>query len=484
MTMVGADLAEMAHFASVLDQAAGEAKRIEWVASSRLFIAEWLGADIDDVRFRWNHGCRQGLRRTTESLQEAARDIRAQAEQQRRASDAGFYYARSIDAQRGLVDVLAEWWNGTVDRAESILRSIGKVTGNLLVGLGNLAVDAASAVARVAEGIGHGLADAARWVGETTLEVVKWAGGVVHAGVQAGRSIFDDVVVPVLKRDLLEVYDWAAGIPLLGELVEQTAGVVPARSLVGGVHGSLDVSQIYDNLAANYGGPGHIEVQTVKGADGHLRYVVYIPGTQEWLPGTNNPADIMSDIEVGGWHGDTPLSIAVERAIKAAGVPDGAQLVLAGHSLGGLTAVQMSRDPDFNSRYQVEGVFTAGAGTDDTAPPAGVQFQALRHYNDIVSWLGDSEPIATGRPGQQEHWSFGPSVWNPLDNHNMPGYQNDAQQLQDRGAFAATENALSGFFGPGATVEKSQGFEARKLPILGDDPRISDTPATAGGKAA
>lgn len=484
MTMVGADLAEMAHLASVLDQAAGEAKRIEWVASSRLFIAEWLGADIDDIRFRWNHGCRQGLRRTTESLQEAARDIRAQAEQQRRASDAGFYYARSIDAQRGLGDVLADWWNDTVDRTESILQSIGTATGNLLVGLGNLAVDATSAVARVAAGIGHGLAEAARWIGESTVGVMKWAGGVVHAGMEVGRSIVDDVAVPILKRDVLQLYDWVAAIPLVGEVVEQSAGAVRSNSLLDGVGEPLDVSQVYDNLAANYRGPGHIEVQSVRGSDGQLRYVVYIPGTQEWLPGTNNPADIMSDIEVGGWHDDTPLSIAVERAIAASGVPDGAQLVLAGHSLGGLTAVQMSRDADFTSRYQVAGVFTAGAGTDNTAPPSGVQFQALRHVNDAISLLGYSEPILTSRPGQQEHWSFGPGGLNLIENHNMPGYQDDAQRLQDAGAFTATENALSGFFGPGSTVEKSEGFEARKLPFLGDDPRISDSPAAAGGKAA
>ncbi|WP_395725241.1 hypothetical protein [Nakamurella sp.] len=459
MTMVGADLDELERLAAVLDEAAGETRRIEWLASSRLFVAEWAGADIDDVRLRWNSGCRPGLRRTTESLHDAARQIRQQAEQQRRASDAGWYYTRSITDRRAIAEVLGDWWNGAIGVGRSFLQTVGRVTGNLLVGLGSLALDGASAVARVAAGIGQELAD-------------------------AGRSIFDDVVVPALERDLFELYDWAAALPLVGELVEQTAGVVPADSLVGGVGGQLDVSRIYDNLADNYGGPGHIEVQTVRGADGQLRYVVYIPGTQEWLPGTNNPADVMSDLEVGGLHDDTPLSIAVERAIKASGVPDGAALVLAGHSLGGLTAVQMSRDPDFTARYQVEGVFTAGAGTDNTAPPAGVQFQALRHYNDIVSWLGDSEPIATVRPGQQEHWSFGPSAWSPLDNHNMPGYQNDARHLQDQGAFAATENALSGFFGPGSTVVDTHGYEARKLPIIGDDPRIVQAPASAGGKAA
>lgn len=485
MTMVGADLEEMAHFASVLDQAASEAKRIEWVASSRLFIADWLGADIDDIRFRWNHGCRQGLRRTTESLQEAARDIRAQAEQQRRASDAGFYYARSIDAHRGIGDAIKEWWNGTIGGATSILRTIGHATDHLLVGLGSLVADGASMVGRIAAGIGQGSADAARWLGEGVTGVASWAGGVVVAGQESGQAIVDKIVKPWLEVGTLLAYDYLTSVPFLGELAEHTAGVVTDRSLVGGVGHQLDVRTVYNGLEANGSGPGHIEIQTVRGEDGQFRYVVYIPGTQEWLPGSNNPANFTnSDIEVGLLHGDTTLSIAVERAMKAAGVPNGAEVVLAGHSLGGLAAVQLSRDGDFTSDYTVKGVFTAGAGTDSTPPPAGVQFQALRHANDPVSLLGFSEPFDATRPGQYEHWSIAPGGINPGETHPMAGYLIDAERLDRVGAFETTEQALPGFFGPGSTVIESQGFEARKLPFIGDDPRISDTPATAGRKAA
>ncbi|HEY7813189.1 MAG TPA: hypothetical protein VIC62_08135 [Nakamurella sp.] len=459
MTMIGADPDELDRLAAAFDHASAEARQIEWLAGSRLFLAGWLGADIDDIRFRWNNACRPGMRHCVESLQQAAHQVREQADQQRRASDAGWYYARSIGDSRGLGDILRDAWDGAINGGRSILDAIGHATGDLFVSIGDLVHDGASAAGRA--------------VGEFGRDVAAATG-----------LVFDKVVKPALEGDLLQLYDLAAGLPGIGELVEQTAGVVSADSEVGGVGRGLDVSQVYDNISANYGGSGHVEVQTVQGTDGQLRYVVYIPGTQAWLPGTNNPADIMSDIEVGGFYDDTPLSVAVEKAMVVAGVPDGAQVVLAGHSLGGLTAVQLSRDSDFASRYDVAGVFTAGAGTDSTPPPAGVQFYALRHVNDSVSLLGFSQPFEANRPGQHENWSIGPGGLNPVETHDMSGYQADAQALQDAGAFDGTQHALPGFFGAGSVVVDSQGFEARKLTFVGGDPRTGETPAGAGGKAA
>lgn len=451
MTMIGADPDELDRLAATFDHAAEQTRRIEWLASSRLFLAGWHGPDIDDIRFRWHHGARPGLRHCTQSLTQAARQVRDQADQQRRASDAGLFYARSSTWSPGLGDLLGQAWRDAVGTGRSLLDAIGSATGDLFVSLATLVPVGAAAVGEALDDLGR--------------QSAKTAGDIV-----------DDVIKPWLDREILQNYDLLAGLPGIGELVEQTAGVVPAASLLDGTGRQLDVTTVYDNLATNYGGPGHIEVQTVRGADGQDRYVVYIPGTQEWVPGSNNPADVMSDLEVGGFYDDTPLSIAVEKAMGAAGIPPGAPVVLAGHSLGGLTAVQLSRDSDFAARYDVQGVFTAGAGTDLTPPPDGVQFQALRHYNDVVSWLGNSEPLRTGAPGQQEHWSWGPSPINPLDNHNMPGYQDDAQRLQDAGAFTGTQQALPGFFGPGSAVVDSQGFQARKLTYLGDAPALSAEP--------
>jgi hypothetical protein len=401
--MVGADPEELEGLAVAFDHAATEITRIEWVGSSRLFLAGWVGADVDDVRLRWNTGCRPGMRAAAESIRQAATHLRQEAEQQRRASDAG---------------------NGPWIDLKAILWGLS----------------------------------AGAFIGGAVQEIAKAA--------RAGENSLRDTVGDALRQGLLTAYDIGVRMPVLGEILEGTASATPVQSVLTRTPTTLEASTIYDNMAKVYERQGQIEVQTVLGADGQERYVVYIPGTQQWLPGSNNPADVMSDIEVGTSYDDSVLSHAVAQAMQNAGIPEGAQVVLAGHSLGGLTAVQMSRDPAISSQYDIAGVFTAGAGTDITPPPMGVQFQALRHHNDVVSYLGVSNQASSLWPGQQEHWSMGP-VTGFSSSHDISGYQVDAKNLQVSGAFAGAEQALPGFFGPGAVVVQSQGFQAEKLSILG-----------------
>ena len=408
--MVGADPEELDSLAAAFEHAATEITRIEWVGSSRLFLAGWVGADVDDVRLRWNTGCRPGMRAAAESIRQAATHLRQEAEQQRRASDAG---------------------NGPWIDLKAILWGLS----------------------------------AGAFIGGAVQEIARAA--------QAGENSLRDTVGDALRQGLLTAYDIGVRMPVLGEILEGTASATPVRSVLTRTPTTLEASTIYDNMAKVYEGQGQIEVQTVLGADGRERYVVYIPGTQQWLPGSNNPADVMSDIEVGTSYDDSVLSHAVAQAMRNAGIPEGAQVVLAGHSLGGLTAVQMSRDPAISSQYDIAGVFTAGAGTDITPPPMGVQFQALRHHNDVVSYLGISNQAPSLWPGQQEHWSMGP-VTGFSSSHDISGYQVDAKNLQASGAFAGAEQALPGFFGLGAVVVQSQGFQAEKLSILGS--------AESGGK--
>lgn len=496
--MLGADLDEMASLAQAFDHGADQIKRIEWFAGARLFVAGWVGADVDDVRHRWNAGCRQGLRLTAESLSEAAQHIRENAEQQRRASDAGWYYARSITNDRGLRDR----WNDIFEAGKSILEGIADTTGDLIVGVGSLIGAGISAAGQAFTRAGERVVDAVEWIGECALDVAGWAGGVVAGvsrlviekavdlGVWAGRTAIQ--IIDKVREGIAAAWTitkWAAQTGLLlgydivaradgplGEMLEHLAGAVPADTVLSGSDQHLSVSSIYENIDA-LKGQGHIEIQSVVGPEGQTRYIVYIPGTQVWVPGSNNPADVMSDLEYADplGAGDTPLSIAVEKAMVAYGVPPGAEIILAGHSLGGLTAVQLSRDADFSSRYSVQAVFTAGAGTDSTPPPPNVRLEALRHTNDIVSTVvGLSSDAPGGIPGQHEHWSEGAEDgWLRFGEHDMSGYLADAERLESSGEFAETEQALRNFFGPEASVGKAKGYEARKLTFIGDDPRIS-----------
>jgi len=502
--MVGADLNELAGLANSFDHAARELERIEWMANSRLFLAGWLGADIDELRERWTHGGQRGLRISSTELKTAAHQIRAEAEQQRRASDAGWYYARSLGESRGLSDL----WRDFVGQEESVLRFLASVPGSLGSTITSFTSTALTSGVHGIIVVAASVKDTALWVGGVTLRTAVWAGAaiygstmtVVHEAVSIGVWPVDRIsdgadwigqetvdlaaralpfTIAVAETTALVAFDALVTLPVVGEYVEDLSSAAPTRSVLNPpphIVEHLSVQGIYHNLETTGKESGHIEVQTIHGADGIDRYVVYIPGTQNWLPGSNNPGDVMSDIEVelGDGDPDSALSHSVEQAMVKAGVPPGAEVVLAGHSLGGLTAVQMSRDPNFTSRYDVRGVITAGAGTDLTPPPAGVTFIALRHYNDPVSLLNYSQPFLPAGDHRTEFWSEGPSstTHGLFAEHLMPGYVADADRLADKGAFAGQSRALNDFVGPDATVGDSEGFQARKLPFAGADPRV------------
>lgn len=501
--MVGADLNELAGLANSFDHAARELERIEWMANSRLFLAGWWGADIDELRERWTHGGQRGLRISSTELKNAAHQIRAEAEQQRRASDAGWYYARSLVESRGLSDR----WRDFIGEGESLLGFLAAAPGSFASTIISFTSTALTSGVHGIIAVAASVKDIVLWVGGVTLRTALWAGAaiygstmtVVHQAASIGVWAVDRIsdgadwigqkVIEAATGELLDsvavaqvvalvAFDVLAFMPGIGEYVEQMSSATPSPSVLDQAPGGdrhLSVAEIYQNLATIGEASGQIEVQTIRGADGIDRYVVYIPGTQNWLPGSNNPADVMSDIEIefGYDYPDSALSHSVEQAMIKAGVPPGAEVVLAGHSLGGLTAVQMSRDPHFNSQYDVRGVLTAGAGTDSTPTPPGVTFVALRHYDDPVSLLGFSEPFVNGDQ-RSEHWSQGPAptLQSPWAEHLMPGYVQDAERLAGQGEFKDESRALRDFVGPGATVVDSQGFQARKLPFADADPRV------------
>lgn len=138
----------------------------------------------------------------------------------------------------------------------------------------------------------------------------------------------------------------------------------------------------------NKGADGEIDVQQIGEGD-DARYVVNLPGTDGWLDPTD-ARNLQSNLQlVGG--ADTAYTRGIIEAMKDAGIPPGAPVMLVGHSQGGMAAVHLAADPDFQSEYDVRHVVTAGSPTAQVDHvPDGTQVLSLENSGDLVP-LTDGE---------------------------------------------------------------------------------------------
>jgi len=142
-----------------------------------------------------------------------------------------------------------------------------------------------------------------------------------------------------------------------------------------------------DDLYRRVGGlrPGEVEVTPVRGADGTVRYLVLLRGMEPSLnPTLNTPGQAVKSSRGADAH-----TRAVAAAMRRAGVPPGAELMLAGHSQGGITAMNLAAA----GGYRVTHVVTAGSPIANKR--AGrARVLALEHQGDLVPDLDGAEETA------------------------------------------------------------------------------------------
>ncbi|MFC5928126.1 hypothetical protein D6T64_10485 [Cryobacterium melibiosiphilum] len=142
---------------------------------------------------------------------------------------------------------------------------------------------------------------------------------------------------------------------------------------------------------------GVISVMKVVGADGVTRWRVQIPSTQEWSPFADDaPNDLNSDLVAKLNPAQrTQLEKAVEAALLQAGYTSGDPTMLAGFSLGGITAGNLAADTDFAAAFNVQAVVTGGAPLDDVYIGPDISVISLEHNSDPVANVGD---LLAGHP--------------------------------------------------------------------------------------
>ncbi|WP_018157835.1 hypothetical protein [Demetria terragena] len=135
-----------------------------------------------------------------------------------------------------------------------------------------------------------------------------------------------------------------------------------------------------------------VRAQRVLGPDGVHRWIVSVPGTQDWSPlSPANPSDLGSNLAALAGKSN-PLYPAIaeslELAMRQAGVRPGSEpVMLAGHSQGGLVATRLAADSAFRRRFNVTSVVTAGAPTGRIAVPRDISVLSLEHRQDVVPRL-------------------------------------------------------------------------------------------------
>ena len=213
-----------------------------------------------------------------------------------------------------------------------------------------------------------------------------------------------------------------------------------------------------------------ITIHEVIGPDGTVRFIVTIPSTQAWTPGTGAANDISSGVASKFGDGPTQLQLAVQDAMVRAGIEPGDSILLSGWSLGGITAGELAANPDFAAMYDIDGVVVSGSGIDDIAIPSHIPVLQFEHLAgsgplaDPVPGLVDPDAAYRGGDVNRTKVQVPPPADSPWLPHSGSSYGVTVQQQGDLPGSSAeqwVDHNLGDYFGDGATGTSQSHFYQR-----------------------
>ena len=187
------------------------------------------------------------------------------------------------------------------------------------------------------------------------------------------------------------------------------------------------------------------------------RYVVYIPGTQDWAarPG-QNPFDLTSNLSAISKTGFAGSERAVALAMKQAGIGADSQVLLVGHSQGGMIAANLSKG------YAQSKVLTFGAPISQKEVIAPTL--SIEHMDDPVPHL-DAAPNPL-----RDNWVTVRQKMdglNPLAQHEMKGYARTAasiDQAAEGPSMLRIRDEIAKFAGSPQATGQAFSFELKREP--------------------
>ena len=185
--------------------------------------------------------------------------------------------------------------------------------------------------------------------------------------------------------------------------VNQLDGIDPSLSQSHTPTSLADLMRsLNDTNELDHDVPGHhgaIQIQRIV-EDGHERFIVYIPGTDDMSPipqDGEHARDMETNYQlIGGM--DSAYGRGIQQAMLDAGL-DGKDVMLVGHSQGGMVSTSLAADPDFTSHFNVQHVVTAGSPTAQVPDlPDATHAIHLENRGDAVPLLdGEDNPDQPNR---------------------------------------------------------------------------------------
>jgi hypothetical protein len=225
-----------------------------------------------------------------------------------------------------------------------------------------------------------------------SMELLAWA------ALLDENPLNDDFSWAVLRGEMVPV-DPLAGTPIaLVRWLQSTAGraypAEPDPLLAEALTRSAnDIASYLDDISA-LGNHGAVLLRRIAGTDGSTRYVLLLPGTSFGRFSNNTPQDVVGALD-NTLRTDTTYTRSAGQLLRSAGVPPGSELMIVGHSLGGIAALNLAMDPEFVSRYRLTHTVAVGSPIDSKRPvdPDTKVISLVNNY-DIIPDLDGRGPAS------------------------------------------------------------------------------------------
>lgn len=415
----GMDPEQMRSHAERLRTASGEVEDLSARLGTAVEVATWTGGDADAFRARWTALASNELAALCAELLALGDAGADEADQQDAASDGaalgpgGSTLPRADDSatSRGYLHHDNPWipdWlehpaqSLTSDIAQRISDGIGWGVGTgidlLEGGLGLFGVNT-DGIAQFQRDAGHFGGIIEDWVtGERVPTVAEvGAAGLLTLG-SAGVGIHEAVT----GEDTAFLDDRPGGI-VESVRTEPTSSPQDLQDLIA----QNDALRLPGGAALENGQIGVQEVRRTDGGD--PAYIVQVPPTEGAAiadaPGAwgeqGNSRDWASNLRLVA--GQQPAAMDdVRAAMEAAGIPPGADVMIVGHSQGGIVANHLAADPSFNTAsgeagsYNVTHTFTVGSPVQTVVPAQGSTQSVNVHHELDASAQGYSGDLIAG----------------------------------------------------------------------------------------